>query len=659
MRLRQLAAIGGMLAALWGVAAAEAPNVRPERPRVFWRAKAWDGPSIQNVRGWMDRDEYRKRLVKLTSDSMRSQAGDGSVMVDDALLYLLTDDAEAGRRAVQSMKAFKISGSSPSYSGIEAQKLAAAYDWLHDHPDLDAEARKAIVAHMETWADGYHKSLASGGPSTPFYSRVSGALGGLTALGLALHGDSEKVEGYVAFAAEYLKTKLGTIRQMEDGATGGGSYGYHHEFTDLANIAAAWRSATDWDAARWIREQQGDWLQRQLLYQIWHTYPNGWFVKDGDIWSGSHTDKTQFMMSPVAITGMYRSGVGRTFLDQAQQRWGIGDFHAAFVWQWFVFNDPTVEPVPLSTLGRTATFSPTLHGFVAWRSSWEPDATIVHFKCGETVDHHASYDQGRFTIFKRAPLAIKSGAYVGGYGGRHHMYYKSPWSANCVLFTGEKHDGMQPRIDFDGTPSWTEWKAARDKRYPRPPTGVLEMGGSNDDRVLSYGNLDGSAPPGCKWSRRMVFLGFKYLVVLDLVTTAPGIRQRWTLHTVNQPKVDGMTVMADNPPGRLFCRTLLPAGAQLVLVGGEGHEFDYNGSNRKPGGYKGLAGEPKELQYGEWRLDVTPPPGRGPDTIYLHVLYPTDTKTDAMPECSVKQTTQRIEVKVGELSHAFQLRPAP
>ncbi|MGQ9662216.1 MAG: hypothetical protein ACUVWX_07765 [Kiritimatiellia bacterium] len=631
---------------------AQPVKVREERPRIFWRGSEWNGPSVGKVREWLARDEYQKKLFKLSHAE--------TPVTGWAARWLLTGDAAAGKRALELLKAYRFDPSeSPSYSGIVAQRAAAAYDWLCGHPDFTPAIRQGVAAELEKAAERFFRSLESGGPSTPFYSRVAGALAGLTVVGLALHGDNPRADEYVRFAAEYFQTKNGTIRKMEDGAAGGGSYSFHHEFTDYANLVAAWRSATDWDAAVWIKEQQGNWLERQLLFQIWMTYPNGWFVKHGDIWTGSHTDKTQFSMQIAAITSMYRNGFGRTWADEIYKRWGTSDYHAEYAWEWFVFNDPTVSASPLSGLGKAAVFSPKLHGIVCWRSGWEPDATIVHFFCGETVDHHATYDQGKFVVFKQVPLAIKNGAYVG-YKSAHHMYYKSPWSANCVVFTSRpdapantpRWDGMQPFIDFDGTPSWEEWKAARDKRIKRPPTGVLLATEANQSYARAVGDLTGSCPPGSAWIRELVFLDYKYLVVIDRVTTGPGIEQRWTLHTVNKPQIAGLLAVADNPPGRLFCRTLLPANATLTLVGGDGQEFDYNGSNRPPKGFKGLDKEPKDRQYGAWRLDVRASEGKS-ETLYVHVLFPTEISTLTMPDCSIEQKGSEMLIKVASLSYAL------
>jgi len=443
---------------------------------------------------------------------------------------------------------------------------------------------------------------------------------------------------------------------MEDGGTAGGSYGYHHEFTDLANLVAAWRSATDWDAARWIKEHQGNWLERQLLWQTWMTHPNGWFVKDGDIWGGSHTDRNQYRMHIDAVTGMYRNGFGRSWANRMAQRWPKdwpSDYHTEYVWQFFVFNDPEVRARPLEEMGRAAVFSPKLHGWVCWRDSWKPDATVIHFKCGETVDHHATYDQGKFLIFKHAPLAIKNGHY-SGYKSSKHWYYKSPWSANVVIFDSPQRHGYQPFIDFDGTPSWKEWKAARDRRYKHPRTGVLLATEANERFARTLGDLSGSTyPTGSIWLRELVFLGYKYLLVLDRVKPGEGVKTRWLLHSINEPKVDAEKRLAviDNGKGRLFCQTLLPDGAVMVKVGGPEKAFIHKDRKGGERSWKYYTGKP-EQQLGVGRLDVVPADESG-DCVYLHVLYPTDTGTAQMPACSVEQEGADLVVTVGDLTYTF------
>ena len=616
------------------------PTVREERPRVFLRAKAWDGPSVEKISKWMKRPEYQARIDNLR----RTDIG-------EAVYYLATGDEAAGRKAVEGLKKMTLSGTENCVLADGAQRLAALYDWLHGHPDFDEASRKDRIAHMEKWADYFVEYLRGGGV-TPFFCRVPTPIAGLTCLGLALYGDSPKAEGYIRLAQQFLTEKWGTIRQMEDGAFGGGSPRLYWEFTEVSRAIAAWRSATDFDAAKWIQEHQGNWLERQMLYQIWTTYPNGWFIKNGDLWGSSHTDRYEYRTQIDAVTGMYRNGFGRTWADGMAGRWGTRDYYFSYTWNFFVFNDPEVPPRPLAGLGRTAVFSPRLHGSVCWRDSWQPDATIIHFRCGETVDHPSAYDQGRFTIFKYAPLAIKNGC-KGQNDPAMGRYFKSAWSANVVIFDGPQNHGHQPKdIDIDGRPSWREWKAERDLRFKRPPTGILLATEANDRFARALGDLSGSTHPTTSaWTRELVFLGYESLLVLDRVKPGKGVQTRWLLHTINEPRVEGPVVIADCGRGRLFSRTLLPEKARLVKVGGGGRAFHHKDHQGREQSLPVTGGKPEQI-LGAWRLDVLPP-DPGAECVYLHVLFPTDTATPAMPACSVDQEGSDLTVKVGHLAYTF------
>ncbi len=157
------------------------------------------------------------------------------------------------------------------------------------------------------------------------------------------------------------------------------------------------------------------------------------------------------------------------------------------------------------------------------------------------------------------------------------------------------------------------------------------------------------------WQRELVFLDYKYLLVLDRVKTAPGIEHRWTLHTTNEPEVKDGLAMADNGPGRLFCKTLLPVKASLKKVGGPGYECDQNGKNMLPPDWTAV--EPAKIgehtQMGAWRLDVRNA-NSADECVYLHVFYPTGIDTKKMPKCSVTHEGKRLKVKIGGKHYTFQ-----
>ena len=628
-----------------------APKVRDERPRLVLRAQAWDGPSVARLKGWMSRPEYQASIGKLGSDG-----------ASGALRYLVLGDEAAGKKSVAWLKSLKHpdkAPDSPSYEGEDRLYEAAAYDWLRGHPDLaKPEDRKGIIEYLEWWGE-YFKHHNSPG-CVPFYCRNSCASLGLTAIALALQGDSPKAPAYLAHAYKDFTENIGSIRQMEDGATGGANYGYIHQFGALAEETAAWRSATDWDAARWIKEKQSNWLERQMLWQIWATYPTGWFWKEGDVWNGSGTkDKHEYTLPILAISDMYKNGYGRTHFENMVKRWGMDGCHDGWRFLWFyLFNNPEVKSLPLDGLGRSDVFSPKLHAYVCMRDSWKDDATVIHFKCGDNVDHHGTWDTGKFTIFSQgAALAIKNG-YYKGYMSSKHLYYKSPWSANVVIFDGPQSHGWQKRMpDLDGLVSWTAWKAKRDTLHP--VSGVLLANESNDNFVHAAADLSGSTfPDKSTWIRELVYLGYKYVVVLDRVGPGPGVKTRWILNSINEPSIDAAKrlVTMDNGKARLFCQTLLPEGATIEKIGGGGKAFAHKNQKGEDVIWDFEKGKGPEQMMGQGRFDVVPA-DPGAACVYLHVLYPTDTGTAAMPACSFTGRDKDITVKVGELSYTFKPMP--
>jgi hypothetical protein len=269
------------------------------------------------------------------------------------------------------------------------------------------------------------------------------------------------------------------------------------------------------------------------------------------------------------------------------------------------------------------------------------------------VDHHGTWDAGKFTIFARgAPMAIKNGHYKG-YRSSKHMYYKSPWSANVVIFDGPKSHGWQKSMpDLDGSVSWSTWKERRDKLHP--VSGVLLESESNEKFARAKSDLSGSTDPDrSTWIRELVFLGYKYVVVLDRVKPGPEVKTRWILNSINEPVLDAAERLAtiDNGKGRLFCQTLLPDGARIEKIGGGGKAFAHKNQKGDDVLWDYYAGKPEQM-LGQGRFDVIPA-DPGAEVVYLHVLLATDTGTTTMPPCSVTRSGNDLAVKAADLSYTF------
>jgi hypothetical protein len=210
--------------------------------------------------------------------------------------------------------------------------------------------------------------------------------------------------------------------------------------------------------------------------------------------------------------------------------------------------------------------------------------------------------------------------------------------------------------DLDGFASWSAWKAKRDTLHP--VSGVLVASESNDKFARAVGDLSGStSPDNSKWIRELVFLGYKYVVVMDRVTPGPEVKTRWILNSISEPKIEAekKLVTLDNGKGRLFCQTLLPEGAKIEKVGGGGKAFVHKNQKGDDVVWDYSAGKPEQM-LGAGRFDVVPA-DPGAECVYLHVLYPTDTGTAAMPACSVTKKGDDFVVKAGELEYTF--KPAP
>jgi hypothetical protein len=576
-------------------------KVRAERPRIWIRAKEWAGPSIPKLRKWFKLPEYQKR----------------GVARQNLLCYVADGDAAKGGKAVEWVTKYRVGGHSPSYTGGQAQRLAAAYDWVRTHPSFTDEKRKPVVAYLEKLGDYYLKYVTGTGAPI-YYSRYPGAIGGLCVIGLALHGDSPKAEKYIAGGYKAF-VEYGKAREYEDGSSAGGTYSIHHAFPALARAAIAFESATDAGLLKFIKEKQGNWLERQLLWQIWSTKPNGYFVKEGDLWQETDARQTKFQIDQLAH--ILNNGYGRAHADLMFKRWGTRDYHRSYMWEFFVFNNPEIKPLPLDGLGKAELFGRDSHGYVIFRDGWDKGLgnTHIFFRCGEGLDVHSNRGAGGFDIFRHRTLAERANKDYPKDGRDDHIKY-----SNVVVFNGHDHRKTEMKTDVKiDFPAFL----ARKKRKGYELASILDFEVKKEYARVK-GDISAAVKRDCKlWTRELVYLGYKYLIVLDRIETkGEPVERKWQLHFNSEPKVDGKLASSVTGAGKLFCQTLLPKDA---VVSGE-----------KAGKY--------------FRHAVTAPNNNEQKTTFLHVLFPTDANVATMPKATVKQDGAKLTVTVGDLSYTFE-----
>lgn len=269
------------------------------------------------------------------------------------------------------------------------------------------------------------------------------------------------------------------------------------------------------------------------------------------------------------------------------------------------------------------------------RSGWDESSTYCTFTAGAGFRQHKHHDENNFTIYKHDFLALDSGS--RGYETDHNLryYYSQTVAHNCMLI----HAPDEP-IPYYWGPLYKgpEGKTNHGGHDKSVPAHVLAFETCDD---FTYIASDVTKSYGKKCSecvRQFVHVLPDVFLVYDRVGVGdPSHRKEWILHTKNEPVVEGSLVRADCGKGRLFCRTLLPAGADIGKVGGKGREFWANGRNWELDSrfLKQAEGTARKKgrgpYYGSWRIEVKPGAPAKNDR-FLHVLTACDTTVGAPPK---------------------------
>ena len=344
-------------------------------------------------------------------------------------------------------------------------------------------------------------------------------------------------------------------------------------------------------------------------------------------------------------------------------------------------------------------------GFVVLRSDWSPSAVVVLADVGQPFwRSRQHYDAGHFQILRGGLLTSGAGDDVafdavpsrGGDSGIDRR--PADWDAfaratiahNCI--TVASNADLQPAPERGPRPVGNQREISRDYRPSDPPvdatgrvTGRLIAFETNSFYSYAAADLALAYPVEQVkgYVRHFLLLNAGALFVCDSITVAPNTTATWHLQIPERPRAAGgdlpesarlagnsneagiWKVPADGwidtarAEGRLFVRTLLPAGARARLIGGPRaprtiaggawQGFRYFGGDedgyehrlapalldRAPQAWFRL-GQPRDLSphFGlrsMWgRLDVAPPI-RDRSGTFLHVFVPTDIRQAQPP----------------------------
>lgn len=325
----------------------------------------------------------------------------------------------------------------------------------------------------------------------------------------------------------------------------------------------------------------------------------------------------------------------------------------------FLWRDPTV------TQGDLAKFPLSHHspgpGYVSARSAWDEHATYFFFKCGDRFTAHQHLDVGNFLIYRGQEL-VGDGGHYDGFGTAHDVNYHLRSIAHNTILVHDPEEtwpgiraGNVTGNDGGQHHDWPHHNGAvsdpQQWQRERALYNVGDITAFEDRGTYLYLAADCTRAYRSEklesFVRKIVYMRPGTFVIFDRVVSAkPEFRKTWLLQAMKRPERQGKHLVVTNGPGRLFMQTLLPADADVNLVSGD-NLYHYGGRSYPPSRDTGPAPE--------CRIEVSPSTPQKED-YFLHVLTAVDSTVNSAPNAEVKQTVEKIWLRVDEATVWFERR---
>ncbi len=548
-----------------------------------------------------------------------------------ALDYLVDGDRTQARRAIVSMldslkrTSFGTRQDLSRASGVMLMTGAMVYDWCYDQM-TDAEKQAyikefiRIAGTMECHYPPKNTEPIAGHSSEWMILRD------MLSAGIAIYDEYPDMYNYVVtmIFRDYIPAR--------NFIYSGHNY---HQGTGYVSV----RFVNDL-ISLFILDKMGagavyDPAQQFVLYDfIYRRRPDGQVLPAGDVNPGNRKTPNSYAMPAMFAASYYND---RYIANEYFRRPSVEPhlLMMELLWRDFDLEPKSPDDLPLTR------YSGTPFGWMIARTGWDKDCVIAEMKVNENfVGNHQHLDAGSFQIYYKGPLAIDSGAYQGSSGGYNSPhcknYFKRTVAHNSLLIYdpqekfacwnyggGDKtefaaNDGGQ-RMPGDRWDTCRSFESLLSDDYTVGKVQAHSFGPDLDVPEYSYlkGDITSAYSDKVKDVRRsFVFLNLKdstvpaSLVIYDhVVSSDPGFRKFWLLHSIEEPSVDGteFTVARtmDGDSGMLKNTVLLPEkdNVSITAVGGPGKEFWVFGTN-----YPNAATSRPDPanERGEWRVEVVP-----------------------------------------------------
>jgi hypothetical protein len=678
-------------------------------PRVYFTAQHLpklreNAQKPQNALAWQ---QHLKNLADGTDGVLPAPAKDGAGNTDSVVLsriasyafdYQLRGDEKHGRAAIAAMRNYVRTvvypASDYNNTGQTVYTIGVVYDWCYPLLSADDKAvlyRAAIdtAAKMEVgWPPVQQGNVTGHGPEGQIFRD-------LLVASIAMY--DERPEMYRLVAGRFFARMIEPKKFMYPAHM-------HHQGNHYMSYRGQWEMLATLIFDRMGLPNVFGPDQRWFMY--WSLYArrgDGQLLRDGD----THINNRplgEYFAGPFRPTFLAANAFGDPYLKMEAQRQRPGfapvpprGNQACDAVEVLIFNDPDLEPRPLSELPLTKYF-PSPKGAMIARTGWDDGqqspAVVAEFKINEWYfANHQHLDAGAFQIYYRGALAIDSGYYQAsenktdtpanngssGYGSLYDVNYNKRSIAHNVLTVYDPNEKFPtkrwakfPIANDGGQRMPNEWVEPREQAdFLNPANGyriaeVLGRGFGPDEKAPDYTYLKGDLKNAYSskvsaYERSFAFFNLKdaqhpaVLIVFDRVVSADAsFRKAWLLHGLEKPTIEGGRVVYRDTrkgyTGKITCDTVLPAvdDAEITVVGGPGREAWVDGTN-----YVVKVREGTINEGASWRTEVSPRGKRQAD-VFLHVLQVADHTPDTPPLVVTRiDAGEFVGVRVGERAALF------
>ncbi len=669
-------------------------SIRSEHPRMFFTAE--DIPQMVNnsmlfeartfnamqrrINRLIDKGpEFKNELAKNGSNSIAQY---GYRTAESALLWVITKDSKylafTKMMLDRMIRYYDLRTSNDlaiSWQSFTIISVLCAYDWIYN--DLTAEERADLGPRLYkatydiAWhGDKIRPKRHRENPTTPT-SEFNGTANLPWYVGLTFYGeginDSECVQmlrnGYD------LHRKMSVSRANMLGKSGGinsGTIGNGFDSYPYAeyNFIYTFRSATGIDLA-----PQMSYMLGYLRYLDWIRLPDNKEFGIGDSYHSNNKLPRSTVSHIREIANLFAqtnpemfdwfAGLLNRYNDKSSNTSAMPFMPLMHRYH---FETGDVESVADAKDKQSMHFENI--GQIIMRSGVSDKDTYAIFLTERKNRSRQHYDINNFVIYKNGYRALDSG--TRPQPGQHTSHYFGRTVAhNCVT------------IQMPGEKLPKYWGKPTQDEEPAP---IPNDGGQRSNRggkLLSHEeSVDyvyiASDATDCYHKnkaesvvREFVWIKPDIFVIYDrVVSDKAEYPKRWLYHTASEPIMNGKAEFSEvSQGGKSICRTLLPKGAVVERIGGEGKQFWSDGRNWAIPEYK--KEDPMFKRYkntprnnhplvGQWRVEVSPKKQSTTDH-FLHIVQVGDESLQSLPQTVCKDGKEAVTLKFDYAGKSYSL----